>query len=660
MRVSVIIVNYNVKYFLEVCLHSVYRALSGIEGEVIVVDNHSSDGSVAFLKQQFPQVRLIENNENTGFSKANNQGVAVARGTYILFLNPDTVLPEDFFSQLLSYMDGHPDAGAIGPRLIDGKGQFAPDAKKSFPSFSVALFKGTGINRLFPRSSFFNRYYAVHIGEHELASVEVLSGCCMIVRRSVIGLLGDAFDEQFFMYFEDGDLCYRIHQAGYKNIYYPHTTVIHYKGESTRKATISYVRIFNEALSLFVRKHYSRKNARLFILLIHIGIAFKSLLGILKIVLKKIRMPLLDAMILFITLWIVKDVYIIQMRDQREIPAENLFLTLPVYTLIWVISLYLNGAYDQAYRAFRILRGMIVGTILCLAYFILLPPEVRYSRALIIFSGAIGSLMVVILHELFSRSGIWMPMEGRPERLRKAVIISGKAEYGQTLEILKKVPSAPDILGRMGYTREDADPLLGDIADLKPTLAATGVEEVIFCMQGFSYKEMILQMETAGPSYDYKIHLPGSSSFVGSNSSHTSGDLYTADIRYNLSGTASLRNKRLLDLLLSCIFILLYPFLVFAVRKPAGLLKNCWRVWRGKNTWVGYASEHPEQVYLPLIRPGIFPPWQITEGFRPGKELSLVMDQRYALTYSAAADFNIVIKNFRFSGENWQKDFVET
>src|SRR5471030_1558373 len=161
MKLSVIIVNYNVKYFLEVCLHSVLRAAVGIDAEIIVVDNNSTDDSCAMIRQQFPSVILIDNKDNKGFSKANNQGVAIAKGEYILFLNPDTVMPEDFFTKTLAYMDAHPEAGAIGPRLIDGKGQFAPDAKKSFPSLSVAIFKTTGINKIFSRSAYFNKYYAV-------------------------------------------------------------------------------------------------------------------------------------------------------------------------------------------------------------------------------------------------------------------------------------------------------------------------------------------------------------------------------------------------------------------------------------------------------------------------------------------------------------------
>ncbi len=237
MKLSVIIVNYNVKYFLEVCLHSVLRAAKGIDAEVIVVDNNSEDASCSMVKERFPSVILIENSDNKGFSKANNQGVAIARGEYIMFLNPDTVMPEDFMVKTLAYMDAHPEAGAIGPRLIDGKGQFAPDAKRSFPSLSVALYKTIGLNKIFSKSSHFNKYYAVHIGEREVAPVDVLSGCCMMVRKSAMDKAGGPFDEDYFMYCEDVDLSYRIQKAGYKNIYFPGGRPgAPYKGESTISA----------------------------------------------------------------------------------------------------------------------------------------------------------------------------------------------------------------------------------------------------------------------------------------------------------------------------------------------------------------------------------------------------------------------------------------
>ena len=161
---SVIIVSYNVRHFLDLCLHSVLRAAEGLPVEVIVVDNASADDSVAWVERHFPEIKVIANRENTGFSKANNQGVEIATGKYILFLNPDTVMPEDFFRKTIPYVEAHPEVGALGPRLIDGKGQFAPDSKKGFPSFGIALFKTIGLHKVFPKSRLFNGYYAPHIG----------------------------------------------------------------------------------------------------------------------------------------------------------------------------------------------------------------------------------------------------------------------------------------------------------------------------------------------------------------------------------------------------------------------------------------------------------------------------------------------------------------
>ena len=392
MKVTVIIVNYNVKYFLEVCLHSVMRAAEGMAVEVIVVDNNSTDTSCAMVREKFPSVTLIENKDNKGFSKANNQGVDIAQGEYILFLNPDTVMPEDFLVKTVAYMDAHPKAGSLGPRLIDGTGEFAPDGKKSFPSLSVAIYKTTGINKLFKESPYFNKYYAVHIGERETAAVEVLSGCCMLVRRSAMDIAGGAFDEDYFMYCEDVDLSYRILKAGFENIYYPEVDLIHYKGESTRKMTLSYVRIFNEALVTFVKKHYSAKDARLFILFINMGIILRAVLGTLKTALKVLRMPLFDALILLGTLYGIKEFWVNQVKNIFPIPASSVYATFPVYALLWLVSLYFNGAYDSPYRPLKVTRGMLMGTVVILAYFGLLPAELRYSRAIIIFAGVVGTV----------------------------------------------------------------------------------------------------------------------------------------------------------------------------------------------------------------------------------------------------------------------------
>jgi GT2 family glycosyltransferase len=648
MKVSVIIVNYNVKYFLEVCLHSVLRATEGIASEVIVVDNNSTDGSCAFVRERFPEVILIENKDNKGFSKANNQGVEIAKGEYILFLNPDTVMPEDFFSRTLGYMDEHPQAGALGPRLIDGKGQFAPDSKKSFPTLSVAIFKTTGINKIFSKSPYFNKYYAVHIKEHETAAVEVLSGCCMLLRRKAIDEAGGAFDEDYFMYCEDVDLSYRIQKSGYQNIYYPEASLIHYKGESTRKATLSYVRIFNEALATFVKKHYDSRKAKLFILFINIGIVLRAVLSAAKNILKVLRMPLFDALILLGSLAIMQNFWVEQVKNIGVIPLRSLYLTFPIYILLWLVSMFFNGAYDQPYRPLRVTRGMIVGTVVILAYYGLLPPDLRYSRALIVLSGVVGTVGMLGLHELLYRLGIFkfIPYDKLP---RKAVIAGTAAEYEETSATLRRVNYAPELSGRVSVDNKDKDSLAA-VPEMKELLYTAGINEVIFCMSRLSYSEVFKQMQRCGAEYEYKIHLPGSQSFVGSNSSNTAGDLYTIDKKYNLAGFAQLRNKRMVDILFALLFLLLFPITFFLHRRPGAFFSNAVKVLLAQKTWVGYAGNKNGNRHLPVIKSGILPPYNILPEYIPTPEVREQLDIVYAQHYTAATDIWLILKNYKYLG----------
>jgi N-acetylglucosaminyl-diphospho-decaprenol L-rhamnosyltransferase len=256
MVLSVIIVNYRVRYFLELCLHSVGKALSGLDAEVIVIDNHSADGSIEFLRPLFPGVRFIVNTENTGFAHANNQALEHAKGEHILFLNPDTILPEDFVPQCLSFLRSTPRVGGLGLRMIDGSGRFLKESRRGFPSPWVAFCKLSGLTALFPRSRAFSTYYLGFLPETGTHPAPVLSGACLWVSRAVLDEVG-SFDSSFFMYAEDIDLSYRLEQAGYVNYYFADSTIIHFKGESTRK-DIGYTRQFYKAMSQFRRKHFTR------------------------------------------------------------------------------------------------------------------------------------------------------------------------------------------------------------------------------------------------------------------------------------------------------------------------------------------------------------------------------------------------------------------
>ncbi len=271
MQLSVIILNYNVRYFLELCVLSVQNAIQTIDAEIIVIDNNSPDDSCAMMKQRFPNVKLIENKENSGFPKGNNLGVKVARGEYICILNPDTVVAEDTFIKVLAFAKNQINLGVVGCKLIDGTGNFLPESKRGTPTPVVAFTKITGLYKIFPKT--FGKYYARHLSENETGQVEILVGAFMFMKRDFYNEIG-GFDENCFMYSDDIDLSYMALKKRKSNYYFHETSVIHYKGESTIKDG-SYMKRFQEAMNFFYKKHF--RVSFLFAFFMKIGIVFFSL-----------------------------------------------------------------------------------------------------------------------------------------------------------------------------------------------------------------------------------------------------------------------------------------------------------------------------------------------------------------------------------------------
>ncbi len=251
---SVIIVNYNVKFYLEQCLESVRRASQGLQVEVYVVDNLSTDGSVAYLRERFPDVTFVANQENVGFARANNQAIRQSKGRYVLLLNPDTIVGEDTLARMVEFMDAHPEAGGTGAYMLNADGSFAPESRRGLPTPFVAFCKMVGLTKLFPKSRLLGRYYMGYLDANEVNEIEAISGACMMLRREALDKVG-LLDEDFFMYGEDIDLSYRVLKGGYKNYFIP-TRMLHYKGESTVKSSYRYAYTFYQAMRLFFRKHY--------------------------------------------------------------------------------------------------------------------------------------------------------------------------------------------------------------------------------------------------------------------------------------------------------------------------------------------------------------------------------------------------------------------
>ncbi|SHM60133.1 glycosyltransferase family 2 protein [Flavobacterium chilense] len=272
MQLSVIILNYNVRYFLEQCVLSVQEAILALDAEIIVVDNNSSDESCLMMKNKFSNVKLIENKTNFGFPKGNNIGVEQATGKYICILNPDTIVAEDTFVKVLAFAERQINLGIIGCKLIDGTGDFLPESKRGIPTPWVAFTKIFGLYKIFPKWTLFNQYYAQHLRQNETGKVAILVGAFMLMQRDLY-LEIEGFDEKCFMYADDIDLSYRVLQKQKANYYFHETTVLHYKGESTVKDE-KYMKRFQEAMSFFYQKHF--RKSWFFEIFIQIGIWFFS------------------------------------------------------------------------------------------------------------------------------------------------------------------------------------------------------------------------------------------------------------------------------------------------------------------------------------------------------------------------------------------------
>ena len=279
MDLTIVIVNYRVKYFLEQTLRSVIEATQGLNAEVIVVDNASGDDSIEFARKRFPQVTFIENADNAGFARANNHAIAMAQGRSTLILNPDTIVTRECIEGSIAHIDSHPQCAAVGVRMVDGNGVFLPESKRAFPTPWVSFCKIFGLSRLFPMSPRFAKYHLRYLSDLEAHEVDILAGAYMMCRTSLLQQVG-GFDEDFFMYGEDIDLSFRLAQNGYRNWYLP-LNMLHYKGESTKKDSMRYVQVFYDAMLIFYRKHFPRYSAVLYPL-VKLGVLLRASLAVLK------------------------------------------------------------------------------------------------------------------------------------------------------------------------------------------------------------------------------------------------------------------------------------------------------------------------------------------------------------------------------------------
>jgi O-antigen biosynthesis protein len=645
-KLSIIIVNYNVEFFLEQCLKSVYEALEHIDGEVFVVDNNSVDHSVDMVKEKFPQVHLIANNDNPGFSKANNQAIQLAKGQYILLLNPDTLVQKDTFIKTVEFMDANDDAGGLGVQMIDGKGNFLPESKRGLPTPWVAFYKIFGFSRFFPRSQRFGKYHLSYLDKNQNHKVDVLSGAFMLLRKSLIDTIG-ALDEAFFMYGEDIDLSYRITKAGYNNYYFAETKIIHYKGESTKKGSLNYVLTFYNAMRIFAEKHYSDSKLKAFIFFINIAIFLRASIAISHRFLKKILLPLSDFALISAGFWTITHYwqkYII-FPDGGHYPLLLICLALPTYVFVWMFASYLAGAYDKTVKTENLFKGLIAGTISILLVYSVLDESMRFSRALI-FLGTAWALIVFFLNRLFVKR-IDFGRIGMEKK--KFLIVGDESEPERVKEILiNSSPGQPTFIGYVstGTQKPEGEHFTGIISQLEEMIRIYGIDEVIFCSKNISAALIIDKMaELQHMGVDMKIAPADSVFIIGSNSINAAGDVYIMNMN-NIDKPTNRRNKRTLDVGLSFLFLMIWPLLFWFVKKPFHWFINIFKVLWGSRTWVGFAHSSIDKK-LPSLRQGILTPLnQINSKTPLDSETIHNLNVLYARDYRISRDLGILLKGF--------------
>lgn len=646
MEVSVIIVNYNVKHFLEQCLHSVQKALNNIDGEIIVVDNNSVDGSTQLVKAKFPGVRLIANKKNAGFSKANNQGIKEAKGKYVLLLNPDTVVEEDTLSKVTGFMDQHPEAGGLGVKMIDGKGNFLPESKRGLPTPWVAFCKMFGLSKLFPNSKKFGKYHLSYLGENEVHEVDVLAGAFMLLRKETLDKVG-LLDETFFMYGEDIDLSYRITQEGYKNYYFPGTTIIHYKGESTKKGSLNYVKVFYKAMIIFAQKHFSGGNASIFSFLLHLAIWFRALLSILRRILDRILLPLLDAVFIFAGFLFITPLWENIRYEPGYYPPEFFDWVVPVYILFWLAGIFLSGGYKKPVSLLHVGRGILWGTVAILLAYSLVDEEYRFSRALILL-GSVWAGIALIFYRLAFYKFKWKAFGLDIKRTKKIAIAGHQEEVERVREILFQTRIQSEFAGFISIDSTDnGEQYIGNINQLNEIVRINRIDEIIFCAENIPSAEIIRAMlELTSLDIDFKIAPPESISIIGSNSIHTAGDLYVVHINA-ISKPANRRIKRLFDVSTALAVLLISPVFSWFFSRKDKLLKNTWQVLAGRKSWVGYAGQSGNYPELPPVKPGILSPADMFEKPSPDLNKNNQLNVLYARDYSVLTDLEILLKGWR-------------
>ena len=606
MELSIVIVNYNVKEFLTQCLDSIFKSQTQYNYEVIVVDNSSRDSGRDKICSTFEHITWIDNSENVGFGRANNQGFSRAKGVYTLILNPDTVLQEDTLEKCISYLLAHPEVGGLGIKGLDGSGQFLPESKRALPTPLVALWKITGLSAIFPKSSVFARYHLGHLSPEENHEVDILVGCFMMVPTQLLLSVG-GFDPQYFMYGEDIDLSYELQKTGHKNIYFSDSQIIHYKGESTKRGSLNYVRMFYKAMVLFAKKQFTGSSAAAYSLLIYSGIYLRATLAIVARLGKSTFTPLLDAAVLFAVLNTIKSYWEQNHRfiNGGSYPDLYTYTIQGSYVLVWLFGLWLSGVYFKNNRPIVMVRSMIVTTLFIGFTYGLLPDELRFSRALLLL-GALGGLSAMLGWRAVLSVLSGKPMFEGATKQPRILFFGSKYSKGALDDILHSSGIIPSFYWEEVPNFNNDDWLL----KLQALVRLHRINELIVDVSEVSNTRLISILTSLGEQTSVKSLMPEHKYIIGSDSSLTQGTTYrksqqTADPQY-------LRQRRVFEITATFLVVSLAPMTLVCALATGRF--SAWKLWirysghimTGEKSLIGYSRSLSEKFNVPPLPHPIF------------------------------------------------------
>lgn len=572
--ISIVIVNYNVRAFLEQCLMAIDRATHSLGIERFVVDNASVDGSQTMVKKKFPHVHLIENRINVGFSRANNQALRKAKGTYVLILNPDTLIQEDTLLILKNYLDLHTDVGAVGCRLINPDGSFQITSRRSLPTPWVAFTRIVGLSKIFPKSRVFGRYNMTYVNPGIETEVDVLPGSLMFIRRDIMAAI-DYFDENFFMYGEDVDLCYRIKNAGWKIVYLPETKAIHYKGESTKKSEFSFVSNFYTAMLIFANKHYKHRYSIFMRMLLVAGIYGRALFSYTGRILKNFISTSIDLLFIIMSIFLAIKIWL-----PYSWLARFGFI-LPIFTAVWVVSLYLFGAYHKKGRFHirPVLWSSIVG-LLINSTFVYFFKQYAYSRVVVLISFVLILVSLSLWRTIYRLVGP-VAKKGPISKLRRAIII-GAGKEGK--RILAQLQNRPDMLYEIcGFVDFDQKTIgkaingaevLATIDSIRDVIRIERINDVIFSSDRLSNAQILETIILAqGTGVNFRI-VPHELEYIVAKSSVDEIDTVPMLDFSGIADPLDLIIKRLFDIFAAALIIIVTtPFVLLNMLVGGRLMK---------------------------------------------------------------------------------------